>query len=220
MLDRILNITPQDKYKSGTKITASQLYSVNRHPHERQHAKDSALFSPLAKLLSQLNWRIINLQYSGEDEMLFHVLVNDIEIITVLDFRKLYSEPYHQFTLMKTINEYGKEIKSKININSLKENLGVLEKPNHLNTIYLDEMFSSISEFRNVNQAKISDQYTLNQIIEGKRAEISEELNLILKAICTFISTRHVGKIKNNFLLNTSGNNPIILKEISFMNTV
>ncbi len=33
------------------------------------HSRDSALFSPLAKLMSKINWRILNIEYPSTDEM-------------------------------------------------------------------------------------------------------------------------------------------------------
>ena len=110
MLDPILNINPQEKYKSGSKVNNNHLYSVHRHDQDKNNAKDSALFSPLAKLMSKINWQILSIEYPSNEEMLFHFLVENIEFITVINFSDIYTNSHHEFAVFYSARTSGKQL--------------------------------------------------------------------------------------------------------------
>lgn len=217
MLDRILNINPQEKYKSGSKITASQLYSVNRHEQDRHHSKDSALLSPLVKLMSKINWKILSVQSTSKDELLFHILIDDIEFITVIDFKELYSSPIQKFTLIKNMVHNNSEASYKINLEVEKDDISIFEHPEQLSTASIQELFSRILDRGYYTDENIIEPYILNEFINGIRGSLNGEFNAILKAIYTYISARGNGRIKNNFILKTHKNIPIIINKVSII---
>ena len=65
-------------------------------------------FLLLAKLLSNINWKILNIEYPSNDEMLFHFLVNDLEFIILIDLNEIHKEPYQQFTIYHNSESFGK----------------------------------------------------------------------------------------------------------------
>ncbi len=217
MLDKILNINPQEKYKSGSKITASQLYSVNRHEHDRHRSKDSALFSPLAKLMSKMNWKILSVQFTSEDELLFHFLINNIEFITVINFKELYTSSKQKFTLIKSEKKNNKETSYKVNLEVEKDNIAILNKPEYLNTDSIDELYERIINRAIYRDNNITEPYILGEIVSDLQENLNLEFNNILKAIYTYISARGNGRIKNNFILKTHKNIPIIINKVSII---
>jgi len=217
MLDRILNINPKEKYKSGSKITASQFYSVNRHDHEKHQSKDSALFSPLAKLMAKINWKILSVQYQSDDEILFHILINEIEFITVINFHELYTASYQKFTMLKTKVNNGERISFKINLEVEKDDISILDTPEQISTDSILELYNRVIQKKIHSRNSITESYILNEISSGIKNSLKVEFNNILKAIYTFISTRDKKRIKNNFILKTHKNIPIIISEVSFI---
>ena len=206
MLDRILNINPQDKYKSGIKVPNVNSYIVSRYDKEKQNSKDSALFSPLAKLLSNINWKILNIEYPTNDEILFHFLVNDLEFIILIDLNEIHKDPYQQFTIYHNSESFGKSVQYEVKLKVEKRDIGVLT------------IFDRIKEL-NYSNSKIVDSPILREFINGIQSEVYDELNYILKVIFTFISTRNKNRIKTQINLKSQKNIPIMMQEVVINNT-
>ncbi len=218
MLDRILNINPQDKYKSGIKVPSVNSYIVNRYDKEKQNSKDSALFSPLAKLLSKINWKILNIEYPTNDEILFHFLVNDFEFITLIDYNEIYTEPFQQFTIYRNGESFGKGIQYEVKLKVEKDDISILNKADPINTDGISTIFDRIKELNYAN-SNITDLAILREFISGVQKEVNQELNYILKVIFTFISTRSKNRIKTQINLKSQKNNPIIMQKVVINNT-
>lgn len=215
MLDRILNINPQDKYKSGLKIQPSHFYTVNRNDKDKHNSKDSALFSPLAKLLSKINWRILNIDYPNNEEMFFNFLVDDLEFSTTINFSEMYTELYQKFSIKwknnNDINEYDHLVELKVE----KEEVSTLSRPDPIITEAISILFNRISEQNLHNNFQTTNSTVLTELINGIGFSLNAELNYILKVIYTFISTRHSGRVKNNINLKTQKNIPIIMQKVA-----
>lgn len=218
MLDRILNINPQDKYKSGIKVPSVNTYAVNRYDEEKQNRKDSALFSPQAKLLSKINWKILNIEYPSKDEILFHFLVDDLEFITLIDFNEIYSEPYQQFTIYRINESFGKSTQYELKLKVEKEDIGIINKADPIYIEGISTFFDRIKQ-GNYSDGEISGLTTLKEFTSGLQNKIYEELNYILKVIFTFISTRNVNRIKTKINLKSQKNIPIIIQKVVINNT-
>lgn len=218
MLDRILNINPQDKYKSGIKVPNVNSYIVNRYDKEKQNSKDSALFSPLAKLLSNINWKILNIEYPTNDEILFHFLVNDLEFIILIDLNEIHKEPYQQFTIYHNSESFGKSVQYEVKLKVEKRDIGVLKKADPIITEGISTIFDRIKEL-NYSNSKIVDSPILREFINGIQSEVYDELNYILKVIFTFISTRNKNRIKTQINLKSQKNIPIMMQEVVINNT-
>ena len=217
MLDRILNINPQEKYKSGLKVATNPYYSVNRHDQEKQHAKDSALFSPLAKLMSKINWKILGIEYPSHDEMLFHFLVGDLEFITVINFTEMYTQQFHEFSIYKAGTNKGKRLNYEIKLKSEKYEISVLEKADPIVTDSLSKLFERVIADNVFKEQSISQSSIIKKYVTGIEESLNEELNYILKVIYTFISTRNGSRIKNNFILKTQKNIPIMMHKVALI---
>lgn len=217
MLDRILNINPQEKYKSGLKVSSTNNYAVNRYDQDKQNAKDSALFSPLAKLMSKINWRILNIEYPSDDEMLMHFMVNELEFITVINFNEMYSKPYHEFSIYRARNLPNNRKHYEVKLKVEKYEVSILETPDPIETENLSTLFDRVSKLNFPSNLKIVDLHILNELIDNIKLSINTELNYILKVIYTFISTRSKSRIKNNFVLKTNKNIPIIMQEVAII---
>jgi hypothetical protein len=218
MLDRILNINPQDKYKSGIKVPSVNPYVVNRYDEEKQNRKDSVLFSPLAKLLSKINWKILNIEYPTNDEILFNFLVNDLEFITLIDFNEIYSEQYQQFTIYRTIESFGKNVQYEVKLKVEKGDIGIINKADPITTEGISTIFDRIKQ-ASPSYGKISQPIILKEFVNGIQNEVYEELNYILKVIFTFISTRNTNRIKSQINLKSQKNIPIIMQKVVINNT-
>ena len=218
MLDRILNINPQDKYKSGIKVPSVNPYVVNRYDEEKQNRKDSVLFSPLAKLLSKINWKILNIEYPTNDEILFNFLVNDLEFITLIDFNEIYSEQYQQFTIYRTIESFGKNVQYEVKLKVEKGDIGIINKADPITTESISTIFDRIKQASH-SYGKISQPIILKEFVNGIQNEVYEELNYILKVIFTFISTRNTNRIKSQINLKSQKNIPIIMQKVVINNT-
>ncbi|MCW8849505.1 MAG: hypothetical protein OQJ81_05940 [Melioribacteraceae bacterium] len=217
MLDRILNINPQEKYKSGLKVPSNHNYAVNRYDQDKQHSKDSALFSPLAKLMSKINWRILNIEYPSSEEMLLNFMVDDLEFITVINFNEMYNKSYQEFSIYRAVPSHNRRKYLEVKLNVEKYVISVLETPNQIKTEKLSVLFNRVSEINFDASLKIVEKEALKQIKEGIALEINSELNYILKVIYTFISTKSKSKIKNNFILKTNKNIPIIMQKVAII---
>lgn len=217
MLDRILNINPQEKYKSGIKVPSSHNYAVNRYDQDKQHSRDTALFSPLAKLMSKINWTIKNIEYPSSDEMLLNFLVNDLEFITVINFNEIYNKFHQEFSIYRAISSMNKRKLHEVKLNVEKYNISVLETPDQIETEKLSTLFDRISKINFGPSLEIIERNTLKQLIESIEMDINKELNYILKVIYTFISTKSNSKVKNNFILKTHENIPIIMQKVAII---
>lgn len=218
MLDRILNINPQEKYKSGLKVPSSDHYVVNRYDQDKQNSKDSALFSPLAKLMSKINWRILNIEYPSNYEILINFMVNDLEFITVIDFNEMYNKPYQEFSIYRarSLSNKRKHYEAKLKVE--KYEISILDSPDPIETNNLSILIDRVSKLNfNNSKLKIVDPYILNDLLDNIRVSINNELNYILKVIYTFISTRSKSRVKNNFPLKTHKNIPIIMQEVAII---
>jgi hypothetical protein len=216
-LDRILNINTQEKYKSGSKVNPVHHYSVHRDEHGKQNSRDSALFSPLAKLLSQINWHILSVEYPSEDAMDFNFLVDELEFKVSIDFTELYQNPFQEISII-----YTKAINNAINKENVllkvaKDDIVILTEPTPINITYLNVLFKRIDEYSSNSNFEITDKSLLNSFVMGIKTNINEELNYILKVLYTFISTRNKSRVKNNFNLKSEENNPIIMQKVAII---
>ena len=216
MLDRILNINPQEKYKNGLKIHTHN-YAVNRNDQGKHNSKDSALFSPLAKLLAQINWKILNIEFPSEDEMLFNFLVNDIEFITVINFREMYNSSYQEFSIYNSSRKNLRNAQTNINLKVKKESISILDTPDPIKTEYIEKLFSNANNLKNRENRTIKDLKTLVELVSGIELQLKSELEYILKVIYTFITTRNNSRVKNNFHLKTHEINPIIMQKVAII---
>ncbi|MFZ1288755.1 MAG: hypothetical protein WAR79_01600 [Melioribacteraceae bacterium] len=215
MLDKILNINPQDKFKSGSKVHAINPYIVHANDYDRQK-KDSALFSPLAKLMSKINWHILNLEYPSEEEMLIHFIVDDIEFFTIVNFNELYLNSYQEFSLIKEGFLGNSKVNFEARLEVQKDEISILEIPEKIEINSLTRFFNRM-EIHELNAAINQNFY--DEIIFGLENGIFNELNYILKVIYTFIKTKHPDKIKKNFILKSQSNIPIIIQQIDIIKT-
>ena len=215
MLDKILNINPQDKYKSGVKI-ATLPYAVNKNENERQSSKDTALFSPLAKLLSKINWKILNIEYPSDDEILFNFLVNDLEFIAVINFNELYENPYQEFTIFKFDEGKGKKFRKELKLNVKKEKISILNKSTPILTDYISLIFDRLEVEKNQNYTS-TDLIYLKSLVFGIEEKVRDELSYLLKVVYTFIYTRFKARIKNNYILKTQENIPIMMQKVAII---
>ncbi|MBK8945056.1 MAG: hypothetical protein IPM32_07245 [Ignavibacteriae bacterium] len=215
MLEKISNINPQDKFKSGTKVLPTNPYIIHANDYNLKK-KDSALFSPLAKLMSKINWHILNLEYPSDDEMLFHFLVDDIEFFTIINFNELYTNSHHEFSIIKSGFYKNSKVNFEASIEVQKDEIAILEFPDRIEISHLKRFFNrmEINEFNIAINQKFYDEITL-----GIENGIYSELNYILKVIYTFITTKHPDKIKNHFILKSQPNIPIIIQQIDIINT-
>ena len=220
MLDPILNINHNERYKGGVK-SQSNIYSIHKHTDEKNTTKDSALFSPLARLLSKIKWQIINIQYPSADQILLNFQKGDLEFLTLIDFHELYINPYHEFSIFKKEIKNNKDLVYQIQLKVQKEKIDTFEKITPLEIEGLEEVFARISK---INPGNLNDQpftlinsQLLNNLIYGLEDKIYDELNTILTAIYTLISTQQSNKIRKNYELNIERNNPIMLKRVSII---
>lgn len=216
MLEKILNINPKEKYKSGIKAPVSSVYAVQANEYNQKKRKDSALFSPLAKLLSKLNWHILKIEYPSADEVFFDFEVEDIEFITLINFNELYSEFYQEFSIYKSVIKNTKKINYEVKLNVNKDKISVLEIPEEICIDSIKRLFKRIADQGN---NYIIESHLTGEVLFGLENEIFSQLNYILKVIYTFLSTRFVNKIKKNYVLKTQSNNPIIIHKIAINNT-
>ncbi|MCB0748089.1 MAG: hypothetical protein KDC90_11565 [Ignavibacteriae bacterium] len=216
MLDKIQNINPQEKYKSGLKIPAVNLYAIHQNEYDREKKKDSALFSPLAKLLSKINWNILAIEYPSEEEILLHFAVDDIEFITVIDFNELYSKEYQEFSIYKAGIKNENKVDYEIKVNVRKDEISTINTSEPIEIDSLRKLFSRIAQ---QDSNYIIESHLIDEILIGIDHGIFQELNYVLKVICTFITTKYKSKIKNNFILKTQGNIPIIINKIVITNS-
>lgn len=218
MLDRILNINPQDKYKSGVKV-ALHPYAVNRHDQEKNNSKDSARISPLARLLSQINWQIIKIEYPSKDEILLNFLVNELEFLTIVNLNEIYESSFQQFSMYYQSFQNGRNLRTEVKLLSQKEEINIISRPDPIITDNIEYMFKRIGEFSKQQKYFTSDKIVLKNLILGYERNINEELQYILSVIYTFISTRFPSRIKNNTFLKTEENIPIIMQEVAIIHT-
>ncbi len=218
MLDPILNINPNERYKSGSK-SQQNFYSIQKNTEEKNHPRDSALFSPLARLLSKINWQIINVSYPTRDQIRLNFLKDDLEFLTLIDFNTLYTENYHEFLISKKGIIQDKDFEYKVGLKVQKETITTLDKIIPLEIENIQELFSRILylDYAENEENNYTDQLLFSELLFEVEDQINSELNLILTAIYTFISIQQKSKIRNNFTLNTDQNNPIIIQRVSII---
>jgi len=217
MLDRILNINPQEKYKSGLKIPSNHYYVANRDDHDKHHSKDSALFSPLAKIMSKINWKILNIDYPSKDEISFNFLVDDLEFLTVVNFNEIHTTPFHEFLVSKVRSRNGRKLKYEIKLKNEKYEVNILNKALPIETGNLSLVFDRIHEMNINTEYEIVEPEILSSFIGGIEHSLNADLNYILKVLHTFISTKNKSRIKNNFVLKTQKNIPIIMLGVAII---
>lgn len=217
MLDRILNINPQEKYKSGLKIPSNHYYTVHRSDHERQNSKDSAMFSPFAKLMSKINWKILNIEYLEENKILFNFLVDDYEFLVTINLNEIYESHYQEFLISQKLKRKGRDINLHAKLKTEKYEISILDEPIPIKTEYISLIFDKLKELDGGTDYKIFEQHVLSGLIDGTEYKLNEELNYILKVIYSFISAKNKSRIKNNFVLKTQQNIPIIMQKVAII---
>lgn len=215
MLDKILNINPKEKYKSGTKNSANHFYGLYKNPVEKKYLKDAAYFSPIAQLLSRLNWQIINIHRLSDEEIIFNFLVNNFEFYIIIKFKELYSNPFQkiQITQFENLNKTKAKYELQIDVN--KDKISTLEKPDDISTKFINKLFLRIGRLEMKSNVDIIQKHILDDLIEGIEYSLQEELNYILKIIYTYISKQDNSKIRADILLKSDENIPIMLHKVS-----
>jgi hypothetical protein len=141
-------------------------------------------------------------------------LVDDLEFISVVNFNELYTKSYHEFTIFLLSNKLQKQWKFEAKLKVLKEKISIIEKPDPIITEGIQVLFDRIIDLEINSLSQITDENILSGLTQGISYALMAEFNYILKVIYTFISTRHRGRIKNNFILKTEKNIPIIMQKI------
>lgn len=214
MLDRITNINTQEKYKNKLKVY-SHSYGVYKNEHEKNSNKDSALFSALAKLMSKINWKILNVEYLSKDKMLLNFSVESLEFTTIINFSEMYTNNYQDFSILKTGSVDAKELVCEIKLSSLKSDLSVLQHPTQISVNYINMLFDRIFDlilYLPQNSIKNKELSKLKNDIED---ELNSEFDYILRVIYTFIYTRNKSRVKTNFFLKTQEFIPIIIQKVN-----
>ncbi len=219
MLDRILNINTNEKYKNSKKIPVAHLYTIHRQDHEKHRSRDAALFSPLAKLLSKINWTILNVEYLSNDEVFFHFLVEDLEFKTTIQYSRLYNDTFQEFFVSRIMNNSRKNTRYETKFKVSKDRIRILQNPELIEIEKLKQMFFRISELNIQRGHIITDTRTLESFIIDIERNIKDEMNYILEVIYTFITTRNKSKVKDNFVLKSSQNIPIIMQKVAIICT-
>ena len=173
MLDRILNINPQDKYKSGVKI-ANHPHAVNRHDQEKNNSKDSVLISPLARLLSKINWEILKIEYPSNDEIMLNFLVNEIEFLTIINLNEIYESTFQQFSISKQFSRNSVKMLTEVNLQSKKDAISLINRPDPIVTENIEYMISKIGDFAKHKKYYTSEKIVLNNFILGIERNINE----------------------------------------------
>ena len=175
------------------------------------------MFSPFAKLMSKLNWKILNIEYLENDKILFNFLVNDLEFLVTINLNEIYQSQYQEFLISKLLRRNGRDANFKIKLKTEKYKISILDEPNPIETEYISLVFNKLLDVDTGMSFKILEQYKLNSLIFGIEGELNHELNYILQVIYTFISAKNKSRIKNNFVLKTQQNIPIIMQKVAII---
>jgi hypothetical protein len=168
--------------------------------------------------MSKINWKILNIEYPSTDEILLNFMVNDLEFITVINFKEMYNKLYQEFTIYRAISPFNRRRKYlEIKLDVERYEISLLETPEQIETEKLSILFNRVSNINFGPSLKIIEKNTLKELIENSDMDINKELNYILKVIYTFISTKSKSKVKNNFVLKTHENIPIIMQKVAII---
>jgi hypothetical protein len=130
----------------------------------------------------------------------------------------MYNKLYQEFSIYRTISTLNKRRKYlEVKLNVEKYEISILETPDQIETEKLSVLFNRVSDTDFGPSLKIIEKNTLKELLENCDVAINKELNYILKVIYTFISTKSKSKVKNNFILKTHENIPIIMQKVAII---
>jgi hypothetical protein len=113
------------------------------------------------------------------------------------------------------MNNSGINMNYKAAIKVEKENIGILDNPDPIIVDNLKIMFQRMLELNPMNETKIIESENLSGVTFNIEKGLLREMNYILKVIYTFISTKNKSRIKNNFILKSSKNIPMIIEKVA-----
>ena len=148
---------------------------------------------------------------------MFNFLIDDIEFIILIDLTKIHDDNYQEFTIIKDYISNGINIKAKLNLKSKYEKIRFINSPDPISVENINYLLDRISKFTDLQKYEIIDKVVLNNFVVGLEKSINDELVYIMRVIFTFISTRFQSRIKNNYILKTKGNIPIIMQKVAII---
>lgn len=104
--------------------------------------KRFSTFFAVSNLMSQINWKILNLEYPSDDEMLFHFLVDDTEFFTIINFNELYTEHYQEFSIQKPGIKDFTNVNYETVIAVKKDEINILAIPERIEIASLNRFFN------------------------------------------------------------------------------
>lgn len=215
MLDKIINIDTNTLYSEKKNPTAAYEKFIRQPQMAEFFPKDSIAFSPAAVYLSKLNWFAKEVRFAKDNKVFLVLVISDFELKTIIDLKNFYKELRQVYYISRRIPDNYKDTIINAQISYKKEKVKFNEVIENYRLTGLRNLFFRIDSFSYGTKLSIEESYTLNELLDGIKDEIWNELEKIQNAVYTFIQKFDKFKFNENHIFEYDGYQPIILERIS-----
>lgn len=218
MLDKIINIKPEYRYKEGSGSNFGfQKFYQNAGQH-RIVFQDSISFSPAAIFLSKINWQLRDIEVASNTKMSLIFSTFDFEFHAEIDFLNFYNEPRHYYSINKSFLSIGKKMKLLLRMAANKNIIRIDENVERMNLNGLDRLFERIYNLEISGEIDKYDSSVLRDLMDGIDEDIINEFNFINTAFFTLVSKLGNFKFLDNYNFNNERTEPVIIEKITAIN--
>lgn len=218
MLDKIINIKPEYRYKEGSGSHFGFQKFLQNSGGNKFLYHDSISFSPAAIFLTKINWQLKDIDLAPNKKLSLIFSTYDFEFSTEIDFLEFYSDPRHYYNITKDFLTFGKKIRLMIRMSTRKNPFHLDENIERVNLSGLDRLFERIYNLEISGEIDKYDSSVLRDLMDGIHDDILNEFNFIDTAFYTLVSKLGTFKIFDNYNFNNERTEPIIIEKITAIN--
>ena len=217
MLEKIINIKPNDAYKGRKKSSNFEKF-LRKNSAASGVDKDSLTFSPAAKYLHLIHWNLKEIKFLTNDKILIRFFVDDFEIKTEIDFLNFYTSPRHLFDVIYD-KKSGSGSKKCRGLLSLKmEKIQILNETEKINLIAHHSLFERYLSMNVHSDFDKYDNYATRELLDGIEYQLSNEMQDMMNIIYTLINKTEKFNLINYFEFDSDSSSSVIIEKISLLN--
>jgi hypothetical protein len=218
MLERIINIKPEFKYRDGRGSGFGFQKFFQTANQNRTVFHDSISLSPAAVFLSKINWQLKEMTISSKEKLNIIISVSDFEFGTELDFLSFYSTQRQYFDVAKIFISAAKSFRLLLNISAKKNRLKINDNLERIPLSGLTKLLDRIFSLEINGVIDKYDSLALRDLMDGIDEDIINDFNYINNALYTLVSKIGNFNLPENYLFNDDRTEPIIIEKITAIN--
>jgi hypothetical protein len=189
MLNKVANIEPSKGYTSSSRKNATPYEKAFRTYVENvSHEHDSVQFSPAAVFLAAVQWRLAEVNYSSENEVVLEFCIGDIKFNVDLNFTDFYKTTHQKVKMEKVVGGINGSKKQVVELFVKKPPIRIFEKYSQFQISGIQALFEKISKLKLTGQIRKYETFTMSMLSEGLEDAIYRDFVNIFNVIYSFIA--------------------------------